>query len=682
MNFLLKNNMTTRLTHRAARWLLGGCAGVGCLWLALSATAALPASWQHYQTFEVTAPGLVKLSLPAATLDAARSGLEDLRLYDEAGNEVPYCIERPVATGKRIQNAKSFSTSLNSSATVILLETGLAQPLDGVTLETPARGFIKPVRVEGSADGHTWQTIAQGRPIFRQADGVEQLYLPLPVGTWAWLRLTVDDQRMAALPFTGARLHAAVAEAVPMESQLVTIAERDENPGETRLTLSLGAANLEVTSVNLETDEPLFTRPVTLAVPQISEAAIREQTVGQGVIYRVALEGQPVSARLAVPLDRVVPTRELIVRIRNDDSPPLPVNAVRIERRPVYLVFLARQPGKLYLLTGNAACPAPRYDLAALGANLKSAAQLPMTLPALSDNPAFQAPETLAGVELSGAPLDTAAWKYRKPVSIARGGVQQLELDQEVLAAMNYGGADLRLMLGSNQVPYLVQQPSISRTLAPEVTLVNDPKKPHLSRWQLKLPRAGLPLNRLSCTAPTALFQRSLSLYEELTDSRGDKYRHSLGSAMWTQTPQRKVREWSMTLESAPQSDTVYLETDNGDNPAITLEKFTFAYPVTRLVFKARAGAALSLYYGNPAVSAPNYDLGLVAGELLSASKVSASLAAEQPLKPSARSASVPGSGSLIFWVVLAVVGVGLLVIISRLLPKTPIEPTDGFGGK
>ena len=673
MSFLLKNNMMTPLTNCPARWWLGCAVGLAWLCLALSARAALPAGWQHYQTFEVTAPGLVKLSLPAATLDAARPALEDLRLYDEAGNEVPYCIDRPVATGKRIQNAKSFSTSLTSSATVILLETGLAQPLDGVTLVTPARSFIKPVRVEGSTDGHTWQTIAQGRPIFRQTDGVEQLYLPLPVGTWAWLRLTVDDQRMGALPFTGARLHAAVAEAVPMESQLVTIAERDENPGETRLTLNLGAANLEVTSVNFETDEPLFTRPMTLAVPQLSEAAIREQAVGQGVIYRVALEGQPVSAHLAVPLDQVVPTRELIVRIRNDDSPPLPVNAVRIERRPVYLVFLARQPGKLNLLTGNAACPAPRYDLAALGADLKSATLLPLTLPSLADNPAFQLPETLAGVELAGAPLDTAAWKYRKPVSLARSGVQQLELDQEVLAAMNYGSADLRLMQGGNQVPYLTQQPSISRALAPVVTLVNDAKNPHLSRWQLKLPRAGLPLNRLNCTSSTSLFQRSLFLYEELTDARGDKYRHSLGSATWTQTPQRKVREWSLPLEAAPQSDTVYLETDNGDNPEISLEKFSFMYPVTRLVFKARAGAELALYYGNPAASAPQYDLGLVAGELLSAAKVSASLAPEQPLKPATRSVSmVSGSGSLIFWVILAVVVVGLLVIISRLLPKVP----------
>ena len=74
------------------------------------------------------------------------------------------------------------------------------------------------------------------------------------------------------VPFTGARVHAADVEAAPVELQTVTIAERNENPGETRLTLNLGAANLDVASVKIETDEPLFTRDVTLAVPQITDA--------------------------------------------------------------------------------------------------------------------------------------------------------------------------------------------------------------------------------------------------------------------------------------------------------------------------------------------------------------------------------------------------------------------------
>ena len=104
-------------------------------------------------------------------------------------------------------------------------------------------------------------------------------------------------------------------------------------------------------------------------------------------------------------------------------------------------------------------------------------------------------------------------------------GAQQLELDLDVLAHAQPGFADLRLMSGSNQVPYIIQRTSISRSLAPAVTATNDAKNPKLSRWIIQLPRAGLPLTRLTCATQTPLFDRSMSLYEELADERGDKYR-------------------------------------------------------------------------------------------------------------------------------------------------------------
>ena len=172
----------------------------------------LPAEWQHEQPVNVAIPGLVKLGLPVETLDVARPALEDLRLYDDAGNEVPYLIERPVPVTKVVQNTKSFHVSLTSSNTVIVVETGLTQPLDDIVLETPAGSFIKPVRVEGSTDLKRWQTLDQGQPIFRQPDGVNRLHVSFPAGTWPWLRLTVDDQRSPPIPFTGAHIRVAVKE--------------------------------------------------------------------------------------------------------------------------------------------------------------------------------------------------------------------------------------------------------------------------------------------------------------------------------------------------------------------------------------------------------------------------------------------------------------------------------------
>jgi len=141
---------------------------------------------------------------------------------------------------------------------------------------------------------------------------------------------------------------------------------------------------------------------------------------------------------------------------------------------------------------------------------------------------------------------------------------------------------------------------------------------------------------------------------------------------MWTQTPESKTKEFSLPLDGTPQTDTLMVETENGDNPPIALDKFTAYYPATRLLFKAKADD-LVLYYGNAAAPSPSYDLNLVAGELLAAEKAAATLGPEEQLKKSSWVENqTPRTGGILFWGILAVVMIGLLVVIARLLPKTP----------
>jgi len=646
------------------------------LWPLSARPANLPAEWRYEQPFNVVAAGLVKLSLPPQTLDRARPGLEDLRLYDDAGRELPYVIERPRPAAKTIQPAKIFEVNLNPGNTVITIETGLSKPLDAVSLETPADSFIKSVQIAGSNDGKNWQPLAQGQPIFRQPGGAARLRLPVPVGIWQRLRLTVDDQRSQPIPFTGARIEAASGESAPSEEMPLDIVERDENPGETRLTLNLGTAHLDLAGVELETTDPLFTRRVSVAAPSFTEGSLREELLAEGTVYRVALPGEPASSNLVVSLERQVRARELVLLIRNQDSPPLSIKAIRAQRRPVYLVFMAPQAGAFHLLTGNNRCGAPSYDLVALDAHLKAAAVQPISLPAPADNPNYRTPEVLPGIESDGAPLDVSAWRFRKAIEPAGGGVRQIELDLEVLSRAAPGFEDLRLLSGGKQVPYILEHTSISRPLAPGVIATNDAKDHGLSRWLLKLPHNALPVTRLTCGSQTRLFQREVSLWEEAGGERGESYRRSLGAASWLQTPERAVKTFFLTIDARPEGNTLLLETHNGDNPPLQLEHFQVFYPATRILFKAGAGQELYLYYGNPEASAPRYDLSLVAGQLLAAEKTPASLDAENQIKQSGwGERQTLGKGGIVFWGILALVVAVLLAVISRLLPKSAEIP-------
>ncbi len=233
---------------------------------------------------------------------------------------------------------------------------------------------------------------------------------------------------------------------------------------------------------------------------------------------------------------------------------------------------------------------------------------------------------------------------------------------------------DIRMVRGEFQLPFLFERTSLSRPISLSAAGANDPKKPALSRWSLKLPQPGLPITRLVCTSSSPLFHRQMRLWEEVTDERGDKFASELGRATWNQTPNSPKRDLVIELNARPKSDTLFLETDNGENPAIDLRDFRSYYPVTRVVFKSTPDPAqpVWLYYGNLDATAPRYDLTLVAGELLRSERGTVAAGAEENLspKPSFVGQTLTGSTRYIFWGALALVVIVLLAIMSRFLPK------------
>src|SRR5438876_4351295 len=314
--------------------------------------AATFSEWQQRQSIEVSAPGLVKVALPPATLDALRPSLEDLRLADSSGNEVPFLIQRPAPEPAPVRAAKSFKPVLRGAATVLDIETGTDVPINAVTLETPEREFIKAVRIEGSQDGQRFTAVADGVPIFRQS-GASELTVRFPSGIWTRLRLTLDDQRSSPVAFTGARLHAADAVAAPSEPVTVAVKSRAEIDTDTRLVLDLGAANLTLASIDIETPEALFQREIEARVPELAGEEIREVEMARGFIYALDAGKMAQVRKTILPLDRQVRSREIILVVRNLDSPPLAFSAIHASRRPVFLLFQARQTDQHFVYAGN-----------------------------------------------------------------------------------------------------------------------------------------------------------------------------------------------------------------------------------------------------------------------------------------------------------------------------------------
>ena len=649
--------------------------------------AVTPTEWSQRQTLTVTTPGLVKVAVPAATFDANQAGLTDLRLVDTAGQEMAYLLDAPPpyveeARSNRFLRPKSFETSPGDEAmTRLIIATGTTETLDALDLETSAPFFLKAGHVDVSTDGKTWESFGPAVPLFRQF-GAEQLRLPLNRQRAAFVRITLDDFRSRPVAFTGARLLRTPTEASPppLVPLGARITRRDEFAGETVFTVTLDGRHVPLAALAFETKEPLFMRRVTVTVREVHGAVSAERTVGSGTLYRVALDGAPPRAQLELPLEFTPLTRELLVHLHNGDSPPLAIEGVQASQHAINLLFMAPAAGSYTLLSGNPQVTAPRYDLAAFAGEMRQADASALIPGALEPMPDYRPRESLGtaplpDVPLTGAPLDTKDWPHRQPVRITRAGVQELELNLAALAQARPDFADLRLLLGGNQIPYVLEQPALARPLTLTPAPAPDAKHPSVSMWRLSLPQAGLPLQKIVLTSATPLFQRQFRIYEKLTNQNGVMRESVLASGPWSRTPEPGVPENRVfELSDRPRSDTLWIETDNGDNPALALGPVQAVYPVVRLVFKVAETDGFALAYGNKQANAPRYDLSLVALKLLTASRQVARLPADNLQAANSGSPSFLAgiNNTYIFWTALALVVAVLLVVVAKLLPKPP----------
>jgi hypothetical protein len=633
----------------------------------------VPTEWRHRQELTVAAPGVVRVELTDATFDAARPDLADLRLLDPAGRETALVLDRPVAAPARFARPADFDARLEDGRVVLLVGTGTRDALASITLQTPHPHFLRSARVELSDDRTHWTVADEGVPLFRQW-GAEKLTVDLGGRATAWVRLTIDG---AAVPFTGAHLGLAAgpaAELVPVGARIV---RREEFAGETVLTVALDGRHAPLAAVELETPEPLFMRRVTVGIRDVRDLVPGERIVGEGTLYRVAVDGARTRAQLRLGFAHTPLAPELLVHIHNGDSPPLAISRLHVKRSPTAVRFHAAVAGRYTLLSGNAQAAAPRYDLAALAGDLQAATAATLTPGPLQETPDYQPRASLAepplpDVPLTGAPLDPAGWTRRKPLRLAQPGVQELELDPAVLAGARPDFADLRLLRAGHQIPYVLERTALARPLILSPDTVPDPKRPTVSVWRLALPHEGLPLLRLAIASDTPLFQRQFRLYERVVADDGRSYEHTLASGAWHRTPEPgSSRTRIFELGDRPRTGTLFLETDNGDNPPIALESVKAEHAVVRLVFKTAETDGFELAYGNAEAAAPRYDLSLVAVRLLTAGRTPAQLGAEEAAAGGfARGALRHLKGGVAFWGALSLVVIVLLVTVARLLPK------------
>jgi len=376
------------------------------------------------------AGGLVEYALNPDAISQARADLGDLRLFDGAGQIVPYVIR--VDSGQKgkpnaYEPVRTYNpVYVSGKHSSVTLDFGGTAKRTEIEVLTPGTNFRRRVMIEASSDGQSWQILRKSDWLFNvthENGQYSKSRVALPDNDFRYLRVTVyhapDDP--AELPIEKVRAWYVknippVTASVPVKADSVTVTDVPRFRA-TEIEVDLGFEKLPLCELTLAFEDELFMRRVevlgrdskTLTITQLVENAPPRKrqvdapwrSLGGGVIHRFngltasngdSSGGGDVSANLSLPLTGGC--RYLRIRIYNGDDAPLKfVKAgLSVRRLQQYVGFQAKDAGPYKLYLGYDRATGPRYDLSHFADRLRAEGVTKAQLQPMAPNPLYEPP--------------------------------------------------------------------------------------------------------------------------------------------------------------------------------------------------------------------------------------------------------------------------------------------------
>lgn len=631
--------------------------------------AALPATGTEFR-FErsLTPPG----SGPAwAAVDAellagaALSELPDLRLFSADGREVPYLLIAPATAQPRMISGQLLPVAATKERSGFEVDLGAVYRVDRLHLMGFPAPFLKRFRLEGSGDRQRWTLlIAEGTLFDLPAEQLVRTAMDFRASELRYLRLEWDDRTSGRVPLPSAaeaRLP-GLAEPAERQRQELTWGRRPSEPGKSRFRVLLPGPHLPVTHLELEVGGGHLLRPARVSEARLGSGEVVPMPLGEAKLRRVDLAGAR-AEELSIPIRRPAGA-ELELVVEDGDNPALLLERVIAVFSPLpWMYFESPDGAPVVARYGAAGLAAPRYDLEALRGRVDRSTLNQARWGSSSLRPEVPSAAAIP-VELTGAPLATAGFRYRRQVAAKEPGLTALALDAAVLAHSR-DLRDLRLVDGEGrQVPYLLERRD--EPLVAELSLRPDPKSSNddgVSAYRATLPFAGLPASLLELRTGARVFRREVKVYEVGQEGRSGRAAEPplLAASSWRHAdPETAAPALSLALPALAGGELSIAVLD-GENGPLPLAPPQLLLPSYRLRF--HGGRELTLVYGDPRLETPRYDLELLAPRLVGAAAFEIKAGPEE-----ATGAQGGERGRWVFWGALVAVVLLLLGLLARLL--------------
>lgn len=666
--------------------------------VALIAQSSGTPQFQYERTVTVAAAGPQRIDIDVPLLVGSRSfnvvrrgdraiavnGLGDLRLFAN-GVDVPYLLippsaDEPAFVSGRILPITAIDLKENRSSgfEVDLLD---VMNVDAIDLDAFGGPFLKRFRLEGSGDRERWtQLIGEGTAFSLPAEGIRHTRIVFIPGAYRYLRVTWNDTNSARLPSPPRALVRRVTEGSPgpILRTDVPITRRPSEPGRSRFRITLPAARLPIVALELNVGGGNLLRDARVFEPGLVGQEAQPRLLGQARLTRVVRDEIPADA-LSIPINQPAePQLELVVD--DGDNPPLELNSVTAVFAELPWIYFEAPAGSVTAKYGEPRLGAPRYDLEAARATIVPPANRAVWATAAPTSLNIE-PEGLPMPD-TGSAISTEGFGFARDIPEGAAGLIAVPLDAAVMAhsgasprrlrdvrVVDRAGMQIPYLLERHDEPLIVETP-IERRGLPEGVQAGSKKS---TSYAIHPPFPDLPNARLVLTTRARVFQRSVTLgtIVKASDRLPSRF-VPLNANEWVHADEGAAAPSLMfpLPEKAPGD--LFLIVEEGDNQPLPIEKATILMPAYSIRLFRRPSLPLRLIYGSDTVGAPQYDLQLLAPQVLGRSAEEVSAGPERALGASGNDSSTELVSPIVFWSALGVTVVVLLGLVVRLMKSEP----------
>ena len=609
----------------------------------------------------------------------AGGGLQDLRMYNAANQEVPYLLVMPTAPDSKWMEERPAPLAKTKKTSGFSVDFEKAVLMDRLRLNGVPAPFVKRCILEASTDGNSWFRLRSDATVYDlPSEELRSLEIEFTPGEYRHLKITWDDSASHPVPLprsVSLRLVSAGTLPPPLVES-IAFERRGSEPGISRYRVRLPGAAMPITEIGLSAKGGNLLRQARITEAQLSEGTIIPHQLGTGTLRREVrgtIAAEEMSISISLPKEA-----QLDLIIEDGNNPPLEITQITaVFAYLPWIYFESPDTSPLVARYGYRGLRAPRYDLEAIRHLAATTRTAKAQWSESRKNSAEAETPSDNGMPEAGSAIDLKSFRYARKIAPGKPGLNALPLDAAVLAHSRL--SDIRIALpDGHQVPYLIEKAEELLSLdLPALEKIQDPRARisgtheqtnNQSVYRLRLPYPNLPPARLVFSTSARVFRRNIQILTERNpyNDRQSPWTRVVAHSDWNNGEPENAAP--PTVLEIPSLDTteLLLAVEEGDNSPLPITATQLLLPAYRLRFFRKEGADLSLYYGKSGLPAPQYDLTLLGPRLMGAAEEEISMAPESGAPaPNVRPLSMK-----LFWGILIAAVLGLLILIVRLIKK------------